>query len=98
MKNLCFLARGDYYLVDEHGCIIRTDMPFEPGCKSGHQWDFIGVSTHHMHRHPTISFQDIWDNPKLALGGYVWDIDHGTVRSWRGGGSHRIMDCYMRDN
>lgn len=84
METLTIRIRGEVYQVDEHGCIMGGPNDVKPTCINGHQWDFIGVSTHHWHNRPTISFKQIWENPSLALNGYMWDIDHGTVRVWGG--------------
>jgi len=95
--NLNITIRGETYQVDKHGCIMGGPNSVEPTCKNGHQWDFLGVSTHHMHNRPTISFKEIWKKPGLAVGGYFWDVDHGTTRFW--GGSYcgklpRVTSCY----
>jgi hypothetical protein len=98
MKILNIEIRGQYYKVDEHGCIFGGENNVIQGCKSGHQWTFIGVSKHRMNSRPTVSFQDIWENPKLAINGYFWDIDHGTVRLWLGsynGQLPRVTNAYI---
>lgn len=97
MEHLKILIRGEYYKVDKHGCIYGGPNKIEPTCKSGHQWDVLGVSKHHMNNRPTILFNEIWEHPEKALKGYLWDIDHGTVRRWGGlyyGQQPRIQACF----
>ena len=86
MEELEIYIGGEVYRVNSNG-----DMKAADSTKSySGNWVFIGVSTHHWHRRPTISFIDIWENPKLAIGGYLWDVDHGTVRCWGGSYNGRI--------
>lgn len=77
--------RGAYYVTPD-GYIIRTD-----GMGRGSRnWVFLGISSHHWHRRITVPFIAILDDPQLALRGYVWDSDHGTVRRW---GGARVTRC-----
>lgn len=84
MKTLHIYIRGEHYYIDEHGCIYGGTNSVTPGCESGHEWRFLGVSTHHWNNHIIYSFEDICKDPTLARGGYFWDVDHGTVRTWGG--------------
>jgi hypothetical protein len=98
MKTLHFQHRGQWFKVTEDGFIVRTDIDeSEP---SG-QWLFLGVSTHHWHRHVTVTLEQAFSKPKSIVGGYVWDCDHGTTRTW--GGSYygkvpRITAAYVTGN
>lgn len=66
--------------------IKRLDMPFTPS----NGWLFLGVSTHHASNRIKFVPSEIFDNPELMLGGYVWDLDHGTVGRW-GSPSPRVV-------
>jgi hypothetical protein len=79
--KLHFFCRGQEFIVDGNGDILRTDIS---GFSASGQWKFIGVSTHNWHNRVTIPFSAILKNPALAVGGYVWDVDHGTTRTWGG--------------
>jgi hypothetical protein len=94
MKILRFYCQRGYFDVNEAGMIKRLDMP---EFKFSETWRFLGVSTHHWHNRVTVTLADIFDNPKLAIKGYVWDVDHGTMRQWGGGGDHRITQAWVRD-
>lgn len=95
MRILNITIRGETYMVDENGCIFGGPNKIkEP---SGN-WKFLGVSTHHWHRRIIHTFEDIWKNPKLAINGYLWDLDHGTTRTWMGqyhGKIPRITSAYI---
>jgi hypothetical protein len=96
MKILVIQIRGEWYHVNEIGQFIRTDMPMA----FHDSWQFYGVSTHHWHNHPVYKLSDVWNNPKIAIGGYLWDKDHGTIRTWGGcyhGKLPRITACYFKD-
>lgn len=73
--------RGEYYTIDKDGNITRDDMP---NMESSDNWKFLGVSTHHWQNNVVHSFSAIWNEPQLAINGYVWDRDHGTTRTWGG--------------
>lgn len=81
---LNIIIRGENYKIDKHGCILGGSNNVELTCKNGHQWDFLGVSKHHWKQSVDFTFKDIQKNPKLAIGGLFWDIDHGTTRQWKG--------------
>lgn len=98
MKTLHIYIRGEHYQVDEHGCIYGGPNNVEVGCKSGHEWLFLGVSTHHLQNRIIHDPKAIQENPSLAVKGYLWDRDHGTVRQW--GGSYnghlpRVTSAYI---
>ena len=78
MKVLCFLFRGEEYLVDESGRININRTGF-----SDH-WIFRGGSPHHWHEHVVVTLAQAFENPKLLDGCMGWDIDHGTRRKWCG--------------
>src|SRR3990167_9564621 len=98
MKTLHIKIRGEVYKIDCHGCFFGGPNNVTQGCKDGHEWRFIGVSTHHWHNHVVHNLKSILDNPKLAVGGYLWDVDHGTTRIWGGrycGHLPRITTAYL---
>jgi hypothetical protein len=80
MKILNFIIRGKRYEVNEIGQLRRTDMSME----FHDSWKFLGVSKHHMVNHVQIDYINAFANPKSIIGGYVWDLDHGTIRCWGG--------------
>jgi hypothetical protein len=92
MKYLHIQIRGTSWVVNEKGEIAPyrylDPQPFSA------QWLFLGVSTHHWHNHIIHHLPEIFQNPKLAKGGYFWDLDHGTVRTW---GKSRIQSASVSD-
>jgi len=86
--HIC-MDNGDHYNVSRKGYIMRCDMPENGYCT---QWTFSGVSTHHWHRRIVHNLASIWANPSIALKGCVWDVDHGTTRTW---GGKRVLYCYL---
>lgn len=95
MKTLNVCIRGEYYKVNEEGEIFGGPHNIKEPSKN---WKFLGTSTHHWHNHIIHHFVDIWKNPELAINGYMWDEDHGTVRIWGGtymGKLPRITACYF---
>lgn len=77
-KTLRIQVRGEWYQINSHGHITKGDMT-----PSG-KWIFLGVSKHHWKGSIDYYFKEIWDDPTLAIGGLVWDKDHGTIRQWAG--------------
>lgn len=47
-------------------------------------WKIIGFSTHHQQNRPVISMAEAAKDPEKIIKTYVWDVDHGTIRSWGG--------------
>ena len=95
MKTLNLCIRDEYYKINKQGEIFGG--PNNIAEPSGN-WKFLGISTHHWHNRIIHRFADIWENPELAINGYLWDIDHGTVRQWGGsyfGSLPRIISCYF---
>ena len=96
MRILHFQCRGQWYKVTEEGHIIRTDIPdFKP---SG-QWLFLGTSNHHWRMGVDVNLETAFNEPEKLVGGLVWDLDHGTTRTW--GGSYngklpRVTAAYVR--
>ena len=80
--NICI--RGEYYKIDSHGCFFGGPNNVIAGCKDGHEWKFLGVSYHHWRKGIDRNFNEIIKNPKLAINGLLWDLDHGTIRQWGG--------------
>ena len=81
MEELTICIRGEYYNINEKGEIYGG--PNNIKTPSG-DWLFLGVSTHHLQNRIIHTFPEIWKTPSLALNGYLWDRDHGTVRTWGG--------------
>ena len=91
-KTLRIQVRGERYQINPRGYITKGDMT-----PSGN-WIFLGVSKHHWKGSIDFSFKEIWANPSLAIGGLVWDKDHGTIRQWAGsyfGRLPRITRAYI---
>ena len=80
---LKLLIRGEWQVIDENQNFVRSGKKnIDPD--NGHQWQFLGVSFHHWREGIDKSFKEIWDDPECAVGGLLWDIDHGTTRKWGG--------------
>jgi len=79
MRQLHFCCRGEWYRVNTLGHItqIRNKTFTE-------NWIFLGVSKHHWRNGIDVYFSPDVDAKEL-IGGYVWDLDHGTTRTWGGG-------------
>ena len=95
VKTLKVTIEGEIYKVNSKGQIYGGPHNL---ADSNDDWIFVGVSKHHMQNHPVINFKGIWENPGLALHGYLWDIDHGTLRMWAGrylGTLPRITSIYF---
>ena len=76
---LHFEHSGRWFQVNKHGHIKGPNMDyFSP------DWILVGFSTHHWSNRPTISLSVAFKDPKKIIGTLVWDIDHGTRRSWGG--------------
>jgi hypothetical protein len=81
-------ASEQSYVLDWHGCITHYDWHTEETggvyVFSG-QWKFKGLSDHYWSNHC-----ESWLGIRAKLmarqvqRGYVWDLDHGTVRRWGG--------------
>ena len=73
------LNTGKYYTITPEGYIM-SDHWRQPS----KQWVILGVAHHHWCNSPT------WRWPELRamldagqeVKGWVFDVDHGTVRSW----------------
>ena len=78
-KYLHFEHRGDWYVVNHKGEIkSRNNGTFSKN------WIFRGVSTHHWSNHIDVNLAEAFKSPKSIIKGIVWDIDHGTHRTWGG--------------
>lgn len=63
-------------------------------------WKTLGVSKHHASNRVTVPLTPDID-AKEILGGYVWDLDHGTTRQWGGqyqGRTPRITQAWITSN
>ena len=97
MKTLYFTIRGELYKVKENGDMIQTDNTYN---KWNDSWRLLGVSTHHMQRHATITVKELFENPKRMIKGYLWDKDHGTKRLWGGkyyGKLPRVTQAFVEE-
>lgn len=91
-KVLRFMFRGEWYTVSLAPETLGQVMQGGNGCKFNlphPQWVILGVSTHHWHNHATVPLTADID-PASLIGGYVWDVDHGTTRQWGGAGNGKI--------
>lgn len=92
-NHLYFEWMGKWYKVDKNGYLthVKNDD------FSGH-WVFLGVSFHHWRQGIDVRFSQT-TLPENLIGGLVWDIDHGTIRQWRGrynGRLPRITQAYWK--
>ena len=93
IEILIIQIRGEIYHVNSIGQFVRTDMLM----KFHDNWRFLGVSTHHWNNHIVHNFTTIWQNPDLAINGYLWDLAHGTTLIWGGSYNGRLPKvtlCY----
>lgn len=77
--DLCFYVTGsnDIYVVNGRGEIATRQLDW----KHSPRWIFKGVSLHHWRNGIDVPFNPRTD-PKAYVGGYVWDSDHGSTRTW----------------
>ena len=97
MKVLFFTCRGEYYKVKENGDLLQVSNTYNEWNES---WKLYGVSLHWNRNDIDLSVKEIFANPSKMIGGYVWDIDHGTLRAWRGrycGGLPRVTNAYIKE-
>jgi len=96
-KLLSVHIRGKIYQVNHKGQFRKHTVgpeQFSP------DWQFLGVSFHHWRKGLDVGFNEIWQDPKIAMGGLLWDSDHGTVRQWGGrylGKLPRITACFIEE-
>ena len=92
---LHFECRGEWYVVDGDGNMTQ-ERNSEPAEFSG-RWKFLGVSYHYLRRGIDLRFKEALEEPRSLIGGLVWDLDHGTTRTWGGcydGKLPRITNAY----
>lgn len=77
--DLCFTVQGsnNIYVVNNKGWISTEQIDWIPS----RSWVFSGVSFHNMRNGIDTAF-DPRTNPQDYVGGYVWDLDHGSIRRW----------------
>jgi len=95
MTTLHFECRGKWYKVKPDGDLIQEENHYN---NWDGNWIFLGVSFHHWRRGIDMTLKEIFENPVKAIGGLVWDVDHGTIRIWGGeycGKLPRITHCYI---
>lgn len=98
MRILEFVCRGERYQVNRLGHIRRP----ERGTHWCRDWLFLGVSKHHWANHIQIPFDPKMPDEGAArfVGGIVWDLDHGSLRTWGGkycGKLPRITSAFFRE-
>ena len=96
MKTLFFKCRGQWYKVKENGNMLQVNNTYNTWDSA---WRFLGVSFHHWRKGIDLTVSDAFLNPKKLINGIVWDIDHGTTRTWGGcylGKLPRITDAYVK--
>lgn len=87
-------GRGEYYPVSREGLIGRQGwgMKYLSG-----DWKVYGMTFHHWSRTP-ISWQQMrarMDKGETLVG-YLWDLDHGSIRRW-GGSNPRVRVYKISD-
>jgi len=87
---LYFEIRGEWFVANERGDLTQANR-----LRFTNDWTLLGVSFHHWRNNVDVTFQDSWDNPKRMVGGYLWDIDHGTVRTWGGSYNGKLPKVTM---
>lgn len=80
--------RGDDYIIDGKGRITQAHNYAGDGSFSG-QWLLYGV-TMRWNSRPMENWREVLLNPSKFKGGYVHDLDNGTLRSWGGNPIPRI--------
>lgn len=96
MKILYFEARGEWYKVKEDGSMLQKNNAYNEWSQD---WKLLGVSHHHAKNYTDTSVSEIFENPEKMINGYVFDIDHGTVRKWGGcynGHLPRVESAYIQ--
>lgn len=101
-KLLCFRHRGEVFKVNEK-LQVRPESSSDLGpCyyKFDDGWRLLGFSSRPNCRTPNVDLEAVWRDPKLAVGSYVWDVDHGTTRMWSGmyeGKIPRVEAAWLED-
>lgn len=75
--NFYVSGGSESYVVNAKGQIATENL----GWEFSPNWLFKGVSFHPWRNGIDVPF-DPKTNPKEYVGGYVWDLDHGTTRRW----------------
>ena len=89
---LHFKCRGELFKVNEDGYMTQENNDDFSG-----SWKFLGVSFHHWRKGLDINYSKK-TLPENLVNGIVWDLDHGTIRQWRGaymGKIPRITQAYI---
>ena len=87
------LDNGESYVVDTLGRITQQHRFAQDKNDFSGQWALYGVTKHHWSNTP-IMFDEIIKNPEILKGGYIWDLDNGTIRQWSG---RKVKYIYARD-
>lgn len=95
-KFLFFRIRGEDYVVNRKGELLQRQRWYHKEPFSG-DWKIFGFAKRWNAR-PSIFISQAFENPSILKGTYVYDVDHGTLRSW--GGSYggklpRITSAYV---
>jgi len=102
MKTLHFIHAGTFYACSlEPGTLGHVTRYGEHTFTIPHpSWKILGFSTHHWHNRITILLTpDV--KPEDLKRCFVWDSDHGTVRTWGGqyaGKLPRIQQAWITDS
>lgn len=86
---LHFKAREEWFSVRDDGSLKQMNRKDD---FTG-EWKFLGVSFHHWRQEIDLYFHPNVEAAKF-IKGYIWDLDHETVRTWGGGGEIRITQAY----
>ena len=94
MKAILFTCRNTQYKVKRNGDLLQVNNTYNEWDKS---WRLYGVSYHPWAIHIKHTLKEIWDNPKLLIGGLIHDINNRTHRKWGGlynGKLPRVTSAY----
>ena len=94
MRTLRFKCRGEWFKVSPMGFLTQEQNKSFSGA-----WKFLGTSKHHWSNHIDVPFAPNGE-AKSFINGLVWDIDHGTIRTWGGqyqGKLPRITEAYWQE-
>ena len=91
---LHFQARGEWYKVKENGDMIQHG---NRNNKWDSSWRLEGIAKY-WNGGLAFNTEDLFLDPDLMIGGYVFDVDHGTHRMWAGsycGHLPRVTAAYI---
>ena len=99
-KTITFLCRGAWHVVSVEPKTMGHVMKAGSGSfKLPHaSWKILGVTKRWNSNTLDYNIKQLGKNPKLMVKGYVWDVDHGTQRTWGGVGEVRVMSAYKSNH